>query len=198
MRNYKRTLDDNYSNVKLTDLKWIRSFLMGFIFVFLPFVFIAVTRGLMKLEYSWNMELISDFILVIAFILFGFYGIRHQNIFIDTNDGINLDVKNNTAYETSGLKEAFAKQKHKELLNYMESAKPYLQPKLSLSSLAESLDISPNHLSQIINQYEQQNKQFNLLALAFDSGFNSKSTFNTVFKKHKGQTPSQYLSSKSS
>nr|PID89378.1 MAG: hypothetical protein CSB01_02300 [Bacteroidia bacterium] len=191
---------------------------MGFIFVFLPFVFIAVTRGLMKLEYSWNMELISDFILVVTFILFGFYGIRHQNIFIDTNDGINLEVKNNVAYETSGLKEDFAKQKHEELLNYMESAKPYLQPKLSLSILAESLGISPNHLSQIINQYEQQNfndfvnkyridefimkakdnKQFSLLALAFDSGFNSKSTFNTVFKKHKGQTPSQYLSSKSS
>ncbi len=218
LQNYKRMLDNNYSNVRLVDLKWIRSFLVGFVVVFLPFVLIAITRGLMKLDYSWNMELISDFILVVVFILFGFYGIRHQTIFTDTNDSIQLEVKNNPTYENSGLKEGFAKQKHAELLNYMENEKPYLQPKLSLSTLAESLNISPNHLSQIINQYEkqnfndfvnkyrinefimkaQENTQFSLLALALNSGFNSKSTFNTVFKKHKGQTPSQYLSSKNS
>ncbi len=222
MRNYKQTLDNNYSNIKLTDLKWIRRFLLGFAFVFLLFIFIAITKGLMKMEYAWNIELISDFILVLAFVLFGFYGIRHQNIFVDANDSISLDVENNKivspAYENSGLKEDVAKQKHKELLKYMATEKPYLQPKLSLSVLAKGLNISPNYLSQIINQYEQQNfndfvnkyrinefiiraeenTHFSLLALALDSGFNSKSTFNTVFKKHKGQTPSQYLSSKSS
>ncbi len=198
MRNYKQTLDNNYSN------------------------FIAITKGLMKMEYAWNIELISDFILVLAFVLFGFYGIRHQNIFVDANDNMSLDIKNNKivspTYENSGLKADVAKQKHKELLKYMATEKPYLQPKLSLSILAEGLNISPNYLSQIINQYEQQNfndfvnkyrinefiikaeenTHFSLLALALDSGFNSKSTFNTVFKKHKGQTPSQYLSSKSS
>lgn len=222
MRKYKQMLDNNYSNIKLIDLKWIRSLLIGFVLVFLSFIFIAVTRGLMKLEYSWNIELISDFILLLAFVAFGFYGIRNQNIFIDTDKDTKLNIQNNTtenpSYENSGLKEGFAIQKHKELLNYMDNEKPYLQAKLSLNALANSLDISPNHLSQIINQYEKQNfndfvnkyrinefiikaednKYFSLLALALDSGFNSKSTFNTVFKKHKGKTPSQYLSSKSS
>jgi len=76
------------------------------------------------------------------------------------------------------------------------------------------MEISPNQLSQIINQEAKvnfhdfvnnyrveefinratTNKKYSLLALALDSGFNSKSSFNTIFKKQKGVTPSQYLS----
>jgi AraC-like DNA-binding protein len=95
----------------------------------------------------------------------------------------------------------------------MKKEKPYLNPKLALTELAQSLSISTNHLSQIINQYEQvnfhdfinkyrveefiqkaqSNKSFSLLGHAFDSGFNSKSTFNGVFKKFKSVTPSKYI-----
>ena len=75
------------------------------------------------------------------------------------------------------------------------------------------VDVSPNHLSQIINQYEQknfydfvnayrveefiqqasENPHLSILAVALDAGFNSKSSFNSVFKKHKGITPSKYM-----
>ena len=95
----------------------------------------------------------------------------------------------------------------------MTKEKPYLNPKLTLAELAQSLSIPTNHLSQIINQYEQINfhdfvnsyrveefiqnvqndKGFSLLGHAFDSGFNSKSTFNAAFKKCKSVTPSQYI-----
>jgi AraC-like DNA-binding protein len=95
----------------------------------------------------------------------------------------------------------------------MTKEKPYLNPKLTLAELAQSLSVPTNHLSQIINQYEQvnfhdfvnkyrveefiqkaqSNKNFSLLAHALDSGFNSKSTFNSVFKKLKSVTPSQYI-----
>jgi AraC-like DNA-binding protein len=39
---------------------------------------------------------------------------------------------------------------------------------------------------------EGESEKFNLIAIAFDSGFNSKSAFNTIFKKHTGVTPSAY------
>lgn len=98
----------------------------------------------------------------------------------------------------------------------MDEKKPYLEPKLTLNMLATQLDVSSNHLSQTINQHQNQNfydfinqyrveefkqrakdpknQHFNILALALDSGFNSKSAFNLIFKKHTGITPSQFMS----
>ena len=121
-------------------------------------------------------------------------------------------------YRKSGLKAEEATALHQQLLTLMTTEKPYLEPKLSLAQLAEKLGVLPNHLSQIINQYEEKNfydfvneyrveefiilakkdtdKNFNLLGLAYEAGFNSKSSFNQVFKKLKGKTPSQFVKEK--
>ena len=86
---------------------------------------------------------------------------------------------------------------------------------LLINDLAAKLDIHPNYLSQVINEKEGKNfyefvnsyrlkefkrlialpeyKRFTLLSVAFECGFNSKSSFNRYFKKETGQTPSQYF-----
>tara|TARA_R110001592_G_scaffold9555_3_gene50551 strand:+ start:538 stop:2871 length:2334 start_codon:yes stop_codon:yes gene_type:complete len=100
------------------------------------------------------------------------------------------------------------------LLKYIQDEKPFLDPNLSLRTLAEQIKINPNQLSWLLN--ESLNKNFSefingyrvqhfkgkvadasqshltLLALAYDSGFNSKTVFNTFFKKITGQTPKEY------
>jgi len=102
----------------------------------------------------------------------------------------------------------------KQLTELMEKKKPYLNSDLDLNTLAELLEVSPKQVSQTINRsfsknfYEYvnsyrieafkelvaqpENKKLTLLGLAFECGFNSKSTFNNVFKKATGTTPSQY------
>ena len=101
-----------------------------------------------------------------------------------------------------------------KLAQLFEEEKIYRQPKLSLKELAESLKLPVKYVSYLINNYHQKNfhdfinsyrleevsakmqdaqfKDYTLLALAIDAGFNSKSTFNLAFKKLKGQTPSEY------
>ena len=127
-----------------------------------------------------------------------------------------MEPKASGEYVRSGLKPELAQLYHRKLLDYMSTRKPYLEPKLSLGHLADELDISANHLSQVINQYEGKNffdfvntyrvdefkqriaqpanSSYSILAIALDSGFNSKSSFNQVFKKVTGKTPSQYVS----
>lgn len=101
-----------------------------------------------------------------------------------------------------------------KILSLMEIQKPYLNPDLDLTRLSEHLNMNPKVTSQLINHdlgtnfYEFVNKyrveefkyrvqredsdKFSLLGLAYECGFNSKSTFNHTFKKFTGQTPSEY------
>lgn len=101
------------------------------------------------------------------------------------------------------------------LQNEMKSQKPYLNPELNLSILAELMQMKPKELSAKINQNCQQNfydlinyhrvqefkhrlksaesDKLSLLGHAYECGFNSKSTFNHAFKKFVQLTPSQYL-----
>jgi len=103
----------------------------------------------------------------------------------------------------------------KKLLNCINEESSYLNPDLTLKSLAIALDIHPNQLSwlinhefnknfsEFINQYrvetfkriskDPKNAHVTLIGLAYDSGFNSKTVFNTFFKKETGMTPMQYL-----
>ena len=125
------------------------------------------------------------------------------------------DTIDKPRYANSNLSKAEASTINDRLLRYMEAGKPYLENHLSLRQLAEELDVNANYLSQVINEKHGKNffefincyrvnelkkmmdnpnnRQFTLLAMAFDCGFNSKTTFNTAFKRITGLTPSQYL-----
>jgi YesN/AraC family two-component response regulator len=96
----------------------------------------------------------------------------------------------------------------------MEHSKLYLQSELTLQDLADQLEIPSYQVTQAIN--EGLNKNFydlvngyrveeakrllsdpvtrnnKILTVGMDAGFNSKTTFNTVFKKFTGQTPSEF------
>ena len=92
--------------------------------------------------------------------------------------------------------------------------KPFLDENVSLKSLAELLAVSDKKLSAILNQHmeisfydyingykvedvimkmkEPSYNKYTLLAIAFESGFNSKTSFNRIFKKVTGLSPSAY------
>jgi AraC-like DNA-binding protein len=120
-------------------------------------------------------------------------------------------------YPKSGLTEEASEKLHRALLQLMSEQGLYKESELSITDLASRLDVHPNYLSQIINQREgknfydfvngyrveefkrviaiPKNQHLTLLSLAFDCGFNSKSSFNRYFKKATGETPSQYFTS---
>ena len=100
------------------------------------------------------------------------------------------------------------------ILAYMESEKPYLEPSLSIYDLSKRLDLPSKDLSILINHHlnkhffdfvneyriknamkllsDKNNKELTVLEILYEVGFNSKSSFNTAFKKHTRQTPTQF------
>ena len=215
---YEYLSKQNFAYTESIDLNWLKVVIwgMGMTFV-IATVFIILETGL-GVSFNFNTDLVF-FVLIIAFIFYlGYSGIRYKNIFADNLD-LNHRIYEPRAtreYERSGLKPEVASRYHQNLLELMKTSKPHLEPKLTLSNLADELEISVNHLSQVINQYEGKNffdfvnsfrveefkkraldpanQNYSILAIALDSGFNSKSSFNQVFKKITGKTPSQYMS----
>lgn len=118
-------------------------------------------------------------------------------------------------YAKSSLDKEAAQKLYEKLLSVLEEKKPYLDPELTLNDLARMVDTSPNLLSQVINSIEQktfyelvnelrvkafllqvklpENRQYTLLTIAYDCGFNSKASFNRNFKKSTGKSPREYL-----
>lgn len=224
---YEQIIGEQFAYNEGISLQWLRLLLIGFGIIFSVMIAGYVLQFLLEITLAVNIELIFLALFVLLIALIGFWGIRYQGIFTAEKPKILYSSeKPEEAEETeeplkmpeyrkSGLKPEEAKNLHQQLLTLMATEKPYLEPKLSLARLADSLGVLPNHLSQIINQYEGKNfydfvnsyrvdefialakkdtnKNFNLLGLAFEAGFNSKSSFNQVFKKIKGQTPSQFV-----
>lgn len=211
----EKVVEENFSDSNRIDLSWLRYAILGIGAVFITAALVIIFREVLGFQFPFNADILFYSIIVGFVVYVGYSGIRQQDLFSNTAINDEELVKTESEYKKSSLKTEIATTKHNELLELMTKEKPYLNPKLTLAELAQSLSIPTNHLSQIINQYEQvnfhdfvnkyrveefiqnvqTNKSFSLLGHAFDSGFNSKSTFNSAFKKCKSLTPSQYIAS---
>lgn len=205
LRRHQQRVESRFSEVSRITFQWLRSLSIG-------------------LGLIWSLVLFFPdtviFTGVSTLILFiGFFGIHKFPIFFTHPKRENEDKNENNGtirYAKSGLKTEEADRYYAALTQLMSEKKPYKKPELSLSELAQMLEIHPNHLSQIINEREEKNfchyinslrvKEFmklakspdhlhlSLLAIAIDCGFNSKTTFNKYFKLQTGKTPSEYYS----
>lgn len=133
----------------------------------------------------------------------------------DISENNPSDQQTSEKYQRSGLTDDDAMRLQDLLEKFMLQEKPYKNPDLTLDELAAALKVIPNQLSQVINSragktfYHYINSyrireflalaalpdsnKFTYLGLAYDCGFQSKTTFNKYFKIETGKTPSEYF-----
>jgi len=126
----------------------------------------------------------------------------------------NID-QDKAKYKKSSLTEEKASGYLSRIITLLEAEQLYLKPDLSIQEISDKLEVPKHYLTESLNTYlgknfytlineyrikefkklasDEKNNRLTLLALAYDSGFNSKSAFNLVFKKQTGETPSQFL-----
>ena len=209
---YHRYILSNYSNIDKYYLKWLYRLIVIFAilwFMWVPYIlvdYIVFNYGLGISEYYPLYILMS----VITIWLSAEAFLRPEIIIVSPK--IVKEEKDRTEEVSEDILAQAKWLKHQ-----METNLFYLNSELTLSSLAAELDIHPNLVSKIINDglgknfsdfvndyrieavinkfRHPKNDQFTLLGIAFDCGFNSKTTFNRVFKKSTGKTPFAYKNS---
>jgi AraC-like DNA-binding protein len=160
-------------------------------------------------------------ILSFLVILIGYFGIKQVGVFTnrqypEEDQALALvPQKDKKKYSNSGLNAIGIQVLQLQLLELMAREKPFLNPELTLTELASQLHTHPNYLSQVLNDelganfYDYinalrveefkrlvtlpENQKYTLLALAYQSGFNSKAAFNRNFKKLTQESPSLFL-----
>ncbi len=209
----------SYSSEKIT-LRWLLglsiTFYTGYVIMFI-FGGIDIMVGFMPFD-PYELSFIS---LTFLTFLFGVFGFHQPGIFeeiVRPQDHMKvLEIEpNNKKYQRSGLKQEDVADLVNKIRKYLVIKKPYLDRALTIYDLSDQLKISRHILSEVINEHMGMNfyslvneyrvnevkerlksnefKHLTILAIAYDSGFNSKSSFNTIFKEKTGQTPSEYLS----
>ena len=216
LNGYKKRIRDSFSSIDKINLNWLKViFNIWFISAAVLVPISALTVGGVIGLSVHLMQVLVELANVVFLFILGFYGFKQTTIFSNLDLAKSIDVKEPVSYERSGLSKEQAAHYHQQLLALMKEKRPYLNGELSAGELAQQLNISVNHLSQVLNTVQRQNffdfvngyrvrqviekmkdprnQHLTLLAIALDSGFNSKTSFNTIFKKATNQTPSRYF-----
>ena len=213
LASYRRNLKEMYSSVEKIDLAWCNMLLAGFTAMWSLDVLSWLLASMRLISFITQYWLfVSSLLINLSFTLIvTFRGLIQSESF----SGIQEFPK----YISSRLKLTDCKEIIQKLTAYMKNEKPYLKPSLSVEDLTKSLNIPAKNLSQaihtilnksfydLINSYRiEEVKQLMLnpgyknqtfLALAYNAGFNSKSVFNSAFKKHTGMTPKEFKNQQS-
>lgn len=207
---------NNFSVSKNVSLDWMRKLIYTFGVVWTVLLIFTTVHHVFGL-FSWSFCTNGLFLSLSVFILLiGFLGLNQKEIFVQYPDKqIEYVIDEPKAkYAATLLKEDEMDDYIKKIEQYMDIEKPYLNADISLPELSERMNIPSHHLSRVINeklnmnffdfinQYrveevksriqDQQYVHLSILGIAFDSGFNTKSAFNRVFKKMTGMTPSEF------
>jgi AraC-like DNA-binding protein len=215
----KRKRTEYFSDNAQINVQWLQEFLwaLAVILGFSLFTFYARKFNLPYFSKIYP----AHFVLVVAVIYWIAYkllleknvlsGSKNQQRPIPENADPPVQVK----YSKSGLGQEASGIIARELRIFMEQNKPYLNSNLTIGELSGQIAIPRHQLSQVINsefdmnffdfvnqyrlrEFKQQAlnpslSHLSLLGIALECGFNSKATFNQVFKKSEGITPSEFV-----
>lgn len=207
IKKYKRKISDEYSNTEKINLNWSYYLITG-----IALIWIAVILRNDILIFS----MVVLFILVAAY--FGISRVGILDLPVDANREDGKDVENEfVKYQKSSPGDDVIQTVYEKLITRMTQEKLYKDPDLNLNYVAQLLDVHPNVLSQTINSVENknfydyinrqrvdefkriaclpENQKYTILSLAFESGFNSKTSFNRNFKKYMNCSPREFLKS---
>ena len=211
IRNYRIRIKEYYSNIQKINLNWLYFFIITAFF--LGFIgFGAVIVYLFFPDHVIHYTQIFFLMLAITIYVAGYFALTQSEMFSIIH-GNKDSAEKNIKYAKSSISKESMDLYIKAITTCFEEEKIYLDPDITISSLSEKTGIPGHKISQAINEtfkinfYSLVNKyrilyaieilsnetdQISIISVCFQSGFNSKSVFNKIFKSYTGKTPSLF------
>ncbi len=210
----KKVMNIGYNPIDKTRLNWLIFIVLFFSILFLMYFCLGLINAV-NFEQRFDIIGYSQIGLTLLAFSISYYYLQQPQIFQSQESQVT-DAKSNDVNGDHKIR--FPQERAEELktilLNYMEEKKPFLNTELTLEELSSKINVSKYDLTFLLNNYIGKNfftfineyrlrttieklesKEYDhltIISIAYDSGFNSKSTFNNLFKQHTGLTPSQY------
>jgi len=215
---YKKLLKENFSELQAKELLWVRYLLIGLILTLninLAFALFSYLYG----PFSFNPNFFTDTALILLIFYLGYYGSTQSRVLLpayvyEEKRREVEEIPGNKSHHLSNAPEEEIEGLTLALENALKEDKLFLKEDLSLGELAEHIGTTDKKLSALLNQVLKLNffelinehrveevkvkmqdpnfTHYTLLAIAFESGFKSKTSFNRIFKQKTGLSPSAY------
>lgn len=202
--------------INLKNIKWFYYMLISLIIIAGISLFVFVLEVNEISIPGPDSDITAGILLTVAFQINGLVLIRNPYILWNSDKLKTLQSGENSGikYRTSPLSSSQLQEYLDQLIFQMEHKQVYRNPDLELKQLEEITGIKSYYITEVINTLLGQNfyefvnnyrieevkrklmdpanDQKTVLSLAFESGFNSKSSFNRIFKIHSGKSPTHY------
>ncbi|MEO6286928.1 MAG: helix-turn-helix domain-containing protein [Dyadobacter sp.] len=213
LNRHQQNIEQVTSSTDDIDLSWLKYFLWILAAVVLIWLNLAIFNFTSLFD-------VTPFLYLTSIYFLAYFALKQKEIYPYTKPDLQeLDMvissKPNTKTERQKrLTDSQAAALKEKMERLMGQEKIYLNNELSLPILAQKMEISIHELSYLINDVYGENffsfvnsyrieeakrlllseefEKLNILGIAFEAGFNSKTTFNTAFKKSTGQSPSEF------
>ena len=206
---YRKNLENEFSTIE-SNLKigWLFFIIVFYNLYCLALMIIGILILFKKLEVV-PVHVFNYSILLALIYILSYYGLRQRRLFQPAPPLKPADERYRYSSLSADKKEAIRTL----LINYIEKEKPYLNPELNMNMLAAALEVPKHQLTEVLNgdlgknffrfvneyrveavknKLKHNRRNYSVEAIGYDCGFNSKSTFYTVFKQIAGITPAEF------
>ena len=222
LKKYREIYQENYTNPKTSILKWLFQIeIVLFVLYYLSIVKNIIRYADFDFLWIWSNTILQFLILVIT-CWFVLKALNHPELFrgIDSKLQLARDIipkENKNLVEIKDTQNDLITAQISVLKQYMIEKESFLDPSLTIQQLSNQIDIPVRDLSILINHHMDQHffdfvneyriqkamsilkdplkRDLTVLEILYEVGFNSKSSFNTSFKKYTGLTPTAYRNS---
>ncbi len=221
---HRKQLKDRFSYFsESNELNWLYILTAIFSLTYVLYFGLGAYNILTKQAY-FDIAYTSDIFLTIMAFSVSYFGIKQPYLFKivpeETDEETPKSTKESESkekYKNSNLSEEQKEEYIAHIFAFMDAERPFMNAELTVQDLSKQLNISRHHLTEILNNDIGKNfftfineyrvaevkrrlldpkfEHLTIVAIAFESGFNSKSTFNSIFKQNTEMTPSQWKNS---